>query len=1295
MAERTGVDFVQQTIGNSFQSLLDYYSYEPFVGINNDRFILYTRTFGSLDYFHLVSFPLSGLVNYPHPLFLNGFNDNVVFGYINCDLTNERRDAHLYPTGTFDVDWCPCPNGTSIYPAWDGWPVANSLLPDYPIYNAAQMVVFLKGVCLKVDSSISAVYTKTFQFTNAQIISETLRPTDKYDIRVYRFTTVDGSNDPAGIVFEVPRQISGNNIIIQVGLNSGHDLNNTDSCYYMIYWMSPDALAGTSPPDDTFSIDDITSFLTFNDGDPPLARELFDVNRYDLVNFKNLGPQYVKNYLTTRYEMVDGSPQHYDDPNPIFYRLPAMQGSLDPLFTYNLPMIGNVWAYGYSIDRGIFNPPKDDVQGVIICYQSSAGSITDMKVVLGPVVPSEFQPDKWSDFTWYPPVLDGYILFAKLIVKVMSDVHQVAYRPDSFIEYMEYTASYGDELIKNESFISFMYNYIYDNKDMQNFIPFIAPTLILPILTLTPVVADATGGMMYNATSLLNNVDNFAKLNMYWKSPTLHPVTPAPVFTPVNNLYQYITNNMISDYQQLEFVEGLRNVMATYVSGQLSTILATFYADDTNSNFGITCYDSKKVYIPTQLELNFPIANSCHEYMIVPKLNYDYSLRFKFRSIKNDSIRKDLFLSASKFWITDDEASTLVARGLSPDVYLWPAKLDTMDQWVMYGRTVLIPDAMSGENHPIQMKQFKPRNQALPLYDEFVAALNIQYYDDLNSGDPVRVNRANQAIADAITNQEYVYGGFDEPDTRTLSNLIYSMDELIMAVSLYNTSGVPDWKTTISFWGGDPAYFDPSTGVIPRWGFKVNDDWHYQSFVQNDVTVDRFDYINTHPESVYILQKQENDAGSTAQFSLNNANFSLATTFIADFAGAYDKIYSVKLKLKLNGVPTARMMLTINVTDSMTKKPLSIMQSSDIVNYDKLSGDFEWVEFIFKTPNSLTKNDRYALVLVVENPFSVDVGVDANNYVEWAYADNSIHSYGITDISSFLTTAAVVGDTTIYAADASTIFSAAPFYIKIGDEIKQVLTMSGNTLSLSSALSYAYPVNEAVYQVTYIPTDAEVRWMYQSDGAGGYEWAVSTNPTYDATYQLYRFVDVIGLVTAVPTEELAGSDLVAAETTVDAFYIAGASDSYILSNSGSMFRFYGFLSGLQPFAGFNVANSYDFPAVNTWRSGYANLVDGYIGWTSRRVDTPKQFKIFPLAIDNSGVQYLPTEHDMYITAVCVKWDNSKKVVNLLLPAGTAAPVLLDTEVFIGIDLLWVDRYAFKTDPFYGYGPAEAFVVRSS
>ena len=67
---------------------------------------------------------------------------------------------------------------------------------------------------------------------------------------------------------------------------------------------------------------------------------------------------------------------------------------------------------------------------------------------------------------------------------------------------------------------------------------------------------------------------------------------------------------------------------------------------------------------------------------------------------------------------------------------------------------------------------------------------------------------------------------------------------------------------------------------------------------------------------------------------------------------------------------------------------------------------------------------------------------------------------------------------------------------------------------------------------------------------------------------------------------------------------------------------------------------------------------------------------------------------MYITAICKKSNGQKKIVHKFLAAGTSTPVLLDSDYFTGIDLLWVDKNEFKSDPFYGYGPAESFVIRS-
>ena len=1302
MANRTGFDFVQETIGRSLNKFADYFSNEPFFGIKNQWFTLYTSVFGSLDYFHLVAFPLSGMYNYNHPMYLSGVSDGATFGYINADLTNQGKESHLIDNSIFDIDWAPCPDGNETYPPWDGWPEIDHSLPDYPVDGITRMFVFLKGMMIKVESSIVATFDNTFIINASRILSESLRPDDYYDIRVYRYD--DATNHPSlgwipsGSIYELNRSIVGSNLVVQVGRNVGEDIPinvGGEPRFFMVYWESPDNYCATSTPVTT-TPNDVTAFLTFNDGNTPVARELFDTKRYDILDFKNEGNKYLKSFYTTRYSFIDGDSEHYDDPNPIFYSLPAMRGSLDPLHVSDMPGIGNMWGYGYSMDQGVSNPPDGMLQGILICYQASAGNATDMQVITGPLVPPEFQPDNLNEFEWYPPLLDQYTLMAKLIVRVINSNHLSSYRPETIIEYLEYIPSYGKEKIDNALYFSYMQEYLSRNAFLVNYLDTLLASILLPIIYITPVTNSRIGGMQNNALYILDMESVFSIFNTYWKIPVQHPLIASTSIVPVDSVNDYINQKASNEYGQLEFNQYIRQTLAQNSDFQLSTILGTFYSDDNNLEFGIKCYNNKKIYIPKKLEIHAPIINSCHNYSEVEKTKYDYTFRFKMRSARHDTIQKDLFISASKYYITNDEASTLVSRGLNEEEYLWPAKLSTINNWNMYGRTVLIPDLVGGENATIEMKQFKPRDESLPLYSEFLATLQEQYYNDLNSGDPVRVKRANEAILDAVTDQEYLYGGFDEPDTRTLNNLISSLDEFLMSISLYNATAIPYWDSTIDFWGGDAGYFDINTGAAdPRYGFQINANWYYQNFNEITVSNARRTYIEEHPENFYILQEQVDDTGiPNPDFALNGSYYALSTTFMADFADVYNKVYSVKLKLKLNNVPNAKLVLTINNTDG-SKIPTDILQISNTVDYTALSSDFEWIEFSFANPISLVDNTRYALVLSAEDPLNTFNGVDSINTIQWAFASTDTHAYGITDINSLLTNNVSIGDNNLLVVDGS-VYSAAPFYIKIGAEVFEVLSVSGNYLNISGNLQNSYSASTPVYEVVYVPSDSEVRWRYVKNGEL-YNWESTLNQNYDATYQLYRKTDNIGLVTLVPPDEWSGSDLSASKSEVDAFYICESTDSYTIPGVDDGFNpmFYGTLPGLSPFAGFNVANSYDFPPVNTWRAGYTNLVDGVISLSSKEIEKPSQFSVYPLAINNAGVvQYLPTKHDIYITAICKLHTGQKKVVNKLIPAGTSSPVLLDSSKFIGIDLLWVDKSEFKEDPFYGYGPAESFVIRS-
>lgn len=1309
MAERTAVDYVQKTIGKALNKSLNFNNEDPNIGVVNKWKFLYHNIFGSLDYLHHVAFRLISFYDMSHPLYLSSLSDDINFGYINADITAEGKESHIWPENTEDYNWCPCPNGSNEYPYWDGWPTEDGSLSAYPIYESNRIIVFLKGLYLKVDASSIVTYDKTFVYDITDQKEQSLRPSDYYDLRVYRFTSATYNTDqgkwiPSGGVTELPRKISGTDMIIKVGTSSSHDIPDDEPRFFMIYWESPDGYTETSPPDESFVNNDVTSLLTFNNGDTPQYRHLFNTERYDLITHQNNGNKYMKNIYSTRYNLTDGNPEHYDDENPTYYRIPALMGSLDTAYTGSeepggalyIPGIGNVWGYGYSLDQGANNPSGETVQGIKICYQASAGEDIDMQVVVGPVASSEFYSLKWEDFEWYPETPSGYDVFAKIIIKRLITNNQSAYRPDTYIEYIEYVKSYGRENIGNINFIKDLSKSIYENSILSDYNFYLISKLFAPLITYTPTTIENVGGLINDASEFFKTVNFRNIFNLYWKIPTQHSDINEDDEI-VDNFKDYFISTIIGNYNQLEFCEKSREALSNYMQAQLSTILGNFNMNSTEDNFGINIYDTKKIYTPKQLELYFDANNSCYNYITPENLNYDYTLRFYFKNKQQDRIMKDIYVSASRYYITDEDASTLLTDGLSRASYLWPARLNEKHEWLLYGRTTLIPDAEPGENHFIEMRQFKPDDPNIPTYEEFITEQEAIYADDLNSGDTFRIRRAREAILDAVTDQEYLYGGFDEPDTRSFSNEIYSLDDMIVGITFYNTTGLSKWQTTNKFWGGDPEFFQDYTGEpYIRYGFKINGTWYTQSFTQTTVSTARNIYIEEHPEDVYILKQQTNDSGSGSNAFVLDGNYKqIATTFTSDFISASRVIKNIYLKIRKIGEPTGNLFITLNNTSGTTKKPTDILQVSDTVSIEEIGGDFTWVNFNFIRPIEINDSiERYAIVLTTEDPFGENVQLDSDNRIEWVFADRDDHSYGITSINSTLISSINIGSTSVIVVDGS-VFSESNFYIKIEDEVIKVTSRSGNVLSLDTATVDSHLSGTHVYEVTYVPSDSEERFIYSDNDDNIYNWTSPSYSTYDATYKIYRKIDDIGLVENVPISEWGGEDITTTDTTIDAFYIAEQGSSYSIPTSDDNIPFYGYLPGLEPWACFNTANTYDFPSVNYWRAQAGNLVDGYISWKGNRADTPVYLYIYPMAYNNSGViTYIPTNRDMYITAVCEIYDGSDVVINKLVTAGTVTPVLLNENKIVKIKSLYIDTTSYQEEPFYGYMASESFIVRS-
>ena len=1300
MATREGFDLLQKTMSDALSPLiLAVDGKEGIPGSDLYWRYLYLSLMGSLDYHHLVSFNLSGSAGEDHPFFFGNLTDeNLSFGFINSEISASGKESHLYATGTFDPNWCPCPTGQEDYPSWDGWPVANGALPGYPEYLGNRIPVLLRGMLVRADSTIGDISgDEWISISCAMAFDESLRPDDLYDIRVYRFTTsVD--EEPSGAVYEVQRNTSDPDIEFKIGLNAGDTIPFGTPIFYIVTWSSPDGYVETDPPTTgTSSISALVTTTTYE------QRDFFDTKRYDLITYATDSRHWMRDELSTRFQITDGNSLHYDDDNPLFYQLPALTGSLDPNAGIGGipgpgPSIGWVWAYGYSLDQGSSNPvDRNVVRGVILCYQAKAGEATSFQVIPGPDVPPEFQPQDWKDFSYYPQCPDDYRLFAKFITRQSETSSDAAYRPNVYIEHVEYVPSYGTISLGSVSFADHITADLMGKSDYYTGMLNLSESFMLnPVFFCTPPIQPLLSGMRMMTSQVA--MGRYGLLfNSYWKTPYDHS-TETILTNTAQTVHDFLIARGSGYYQQLEIDEGVRISVADMYSNQISTILGTFSTNEEEDTFGLMCHSDKYMLIPSSLEIHFPVNVESYAETNLDDITMDYSLRMKLTTLTNDEMSKDLFLGASSFYISDDKAAEMLADDLSTDAYLWPTKLNTMQNWVLYGKSVFIPDAKTGETQPILMKQFKPRDPSLPLYEDFLAAENALYASDLNSGDPTRVARANDQIQEDIADQEFFYGGFDEPDTRTWDSSFSRMKELLVGVTLYNQTGIGYWQSTSMKWGGDHPtvnLYDALTGqLIPRYGFKVGGYWFYQSFTQNDVSVERAAYVASHPEDDPVLQQQVNDDGTpSVDFALDGTNVVISATFTADFADVETDIASLYLKLRRVGSPSAKLFATISGTN-MSGEPTTSIQVSDYVSTDDIEEDFSWVRFSFTKPSSLTDDDRYAICLFQSDPLGDSEIIDASNRIEWAFADRDIHSYGITDISTQLSTTisglTSAGATTLTILD-GTDFSASSFYIRVDDEIILVTTRTGNIFTLSSPTTDDHDDGARVYEVVYVPSDGEKRWVMTYDDPN-YLWgAPVSNPTYDATYKLLKSEMTIGLIEQVPSEEWSGTDIDLTGSTLDAFYIIPTSQDYDVVDEG----LFGTLGGLDPLGGFNVANTYDFPPMNTFRSGVANITDGYMCWTSKELEDPSTMSfIGPAENVANVVTYIPTANDMYITAVLKRADGTKKRVTLKVDAGTTGKVLLDAEEFVSIDTLWVDQSEFKDEPYYGYGPTERFVIRS-
>jgi len=791
---------------------------------------------GSADYFHQTAYPASGLAG--TSVYLNF--ENTEISLINTLITSQPTLNN--PTTEFNPDYCLVFNRLS-YPGWNGWPETNENLPQYPVINNIRVPVFIKGNLIRIqNNSFSTIsYSDSFVISHEKACKESIWG-EQQDIRVYRYNiknTVPLGNSVTWT--EVPRNIDteDNTVTIQIGATSSDDLEPGDYTWFVIYWQSPDEFLEDIPAEEISTINDVTSSLTIYQYQP---RNIFEQNTYNVINFWDNKRRYYKNINTTKYTYVDGQRNTYTTDNPIFYSIPYLT------FPENTPI------YNYNNNLYVI-PDVEESQniiavGITVYVEASAEDGTNVTLQYGPPVTAEFFPNSWQEFAYFPPVPNGATLLAKLIV-LQTKNDNILYINDEIISnnwcivYVENNNIIGLPSIQSEALIRLTLPYIKEDFDFTSSFVISSYLVGLLIRFSLPYIPERSSSIITDMDIFVNDDKLVELFKMYFSNNVQETSQTTSIYNAAGEYYKEVIKKF---FEHIEIGENTRKFLWQNYNIVIPPIIAE-YNLLTGEDVGLKIYEEKKIYGTSGVEIVFNGIQT--QYNSNNRINNDYTIRLYLNDQQENTIIKDLKISNSNYWLSTSEMYRYRAEGKNIDLYLYPSKLNSIYNWLLYKEAELIPWARPGEIYPIVMKPFSPKNPYLPTYNEFYNSLLKQYEDDLNSGDQTRIKRANDAIQEAIFKQELNGGFADEPDYSTIPENFYKIDDLVVGVTTYSLSTDLKWKAPYSYIQSNEFYVI-NNEIRKRYGFKVDNDWYFQSFDVTEVSSVRKELLESLASQIII-----------------------------------------------------------------------------------------------------------------------------------------------------------------------------------------------------------------------------------------------------------------------------------------------------------------------------------------------------------------------------------------------------------------------------------------------------------
>ena len=834
--------------------------------------------------------------------------------------------------------------------------------------------------------------------------------------------------------------------ILEINLpsSSGFTWTNNYFWHIAVYWNSNDNLTQNSHTPwefDLLSFDMEDIAIDSSDGSIDVAssdllvwnkKSFFKQNITNCLGYEKTGYFDQNVYLVSKnktlFEFKDGE---YSDPQaPLRYALSDTIPAAPKGETTSL--------VGYDI------PAKNQIFPILICSKN-LGSQFDTPaanyfIFEGDACDRECITD-YTDFDNYPIVDNNYdVLFRCILTRPVDEVFDV--KQTSTLVNADYRVLTADGIRFNYTDILNTSSIVYVEKIAINFSKYGSQDAD---------VAELLVPSFYRFLDNLRNNDySFTYDNL---TRAIIPESIRLVFSNINELLSISTLDQFNYQNIIHFLlkkptdtlvknpnfeprgiqfsyDGIENLTNLFVQVP-STNLAILTCDNLkNHNLKIPVASSFEVYQELSL-----LCEAIDPNISGNKIGLDYTFKLSLEDENQNILKKDLYLNASKFFLSDEDYNKRVLKGQSVTGYYKTGTeeertaradgtLETIPDYYLYGYAGCIPDLSMEKAKPIQTRVVGSDKQEGQTREEFIASLP-----------------EGQDVNEALANYE---GEFIEINLNKYPEKWVSIKEIGMTTSKFTFDTNPYWN--LNFYGliggdGKSQNLQQADDYYPYSRDNVVAD----SFTISDKGLDTADNSIQVIENIYSQETEYDNTyysqvASTTGLAVTNTTFAIKITPLAD-----NNSQSFKLRLS-NSVPflsTGKLKVDLYSTALGSTQPQSIIKSGSSISLTDIGTEIS--EHKFGLNANLSAGD-YWLVFNSNQSFkeyatnmsgtvqASGTSVTGTGTTFTNYLINSQIGFGSTlptDISTWYTISDIASDTALtLTSSAGAVASGSDYVIK-------------------------------------------------------------------------------------------------------------------------------------------------------------------------------------------------------------------------------------------------------------------------